>query len=425
LHPAEAAQEELDPTQFQPPVFAPAFASPDTSSARGGVLGVRHHSPDEETRNVRARSVSGIVQTSREHNKDRQSCGVVSPFVATRGEALVYLATLHEVEDPWAWRPRALDRVLVRIELKADACFKDLDEFLRTLLQKDDHMSKFTVYKDGQDELGRTLQDTVNGGIFGSDQFAVGFGDDSRNPMVSSNQDLKSTTSLSSLLRAGRNALWTHDLGSPMMIFVKVLQLNTVSAASVGPLDNDPIREVRDAGTVDDQVPVVPPGVVTFDQAFPRLTSVATDNDNPGCFEVGKGRSPWWGVAWNGSGNVGELQAPGGNLDASLRALEDGLAQAGLVDVHRDEGGALVQGHGASGFVTGLVFSFNRAFPKIAKFISTNSRKRWIEVGSGRPGSYIRAKKGAKATIVWESPFRNDYGGSVHTALMDLERHLP
>jgi hypothetical protein len=413
------------PTPVAHPNSAPAFASPDAPVARNRVLGVHHHSPDDDQRNVRARTAAAVMHTSREVVQDRKEEPAVRdilPPTAAEFDGGVYVVSLHEVEDKWAYRPRPCQRTLMHLELKANASFKDLDEFMRVVFAKGDNMSKFTVYRQGQDELGRPFQDDVNGGFGESDQFAPEIDDLDQNPRAAKALfGAKSTTKISALLRVGQNFLWTHHpTASSMIMYLKVLKLNPASEL---PSDDNPVCEVRAFGAAEyDPAPVVPPGVLSFDQAFPCLATVAANPDptSAGCFEVGKNLSPFWGFAWTYNGNIGELDTPGVNLDLSLHALEDAVRKSKKILVSPNEG-APAPAMGAPG----LVFSFHKAFPKVSKFISTNSRKRWIEVGYGRPGSYIRAKKGARATVVWESTFRKDYGGSIHSALMDLEQHLP
>jgi hypothetical protein len=284
--------------------------------------------------------------------------------------------------------------VLVRIEAKKSATFRDLDVYLRETLNLDGHLSTFRI-ATGQTLFGIPQEVNICGGEYGSDEYAEMDG------------SKKSTTRLSTFFEVGSKARWEFDIGSPTRMLLKICELTTAQTPfAPGHL----IREVADAGDAQEPTPTVPAGQITFDEAFPSLSGLALtdDHDMKGCFEVGQQNGPGWGIVWNGGGNLAQMYSPEATLAASLKLLDQRLKD---FEHWEDEVEEPVEG-----------FSFAQAFPKLSKFISMSRNKRWIEVGYGRPGSFCRAMK--TGSTVWESTFRKTYD-SVHVALMDLEAHLP
>jgi hypothetical protein len=297
---------------------------------------------------------------------------------------------LHERDRP--------NGAIVRIEAKKSATFRDLAAYMRMALNLDGHLSTFKI-STGQTNFG-AQEVTICGGEYDSDEYASA--DDGQFG------GKKGTTRLSTFFQVGNKVLWEFDIGNPTIIRLKICEVTTTQTPFA---PGNLVREVAGTGVANEPIPIVPAGQITFDEAFPSLSGLALteDTDIKGCFEVGRqDLSPFWGIVWNGGGNLADMSVPAPTLGASLKQLDHQLKN---FEHWEDEAEEAVEG-----------FSFAQAFPKLAKFISIPRNKRWIEVGYGCPGSFCRAMKPGGA--IWQSPFRKTYD-SVHVALMDLEAHLP
>jgi hypothetical protein len=143
--------------------------------------------------------------------------------------------------------------VLVRIEAKKSATFRDLDVYLRDTLNLDGHLSTFRI-ATGQARFGIPQEVNICGGEYGSDEYAEMDG------------SKKSTTRLSTLFEVGSKARWEFDIGNPTRMLLKICELTTAQTPfAPGHL----IREVADAGDAQEPTPTVPAGQITFDEAFP------------------------------------------------------------------------------------------------------------------------------------------------------------
>jgi hypothetical protein len=363
----------------------------------------------------------------------------------------VIIVSLHAVKDPFAMKngrllPKPEKQALVPfIEIRQSATFHDLDQFLRKCLVGGDpwHMSKFEIFESNGASPYPTQAEPQRGLVVvnGSEFYEL------EDPSLLADEGSESClTELSALICTHRNqrVVWHFNYVCDPAWYI--LRINDMKPASTAFIEAGvPIQEKAVSN-----VPIVPggehdgehDGVHAFDDAFPRLSALVVSDmgdDMAGCFSFGHQRQHVpWAEAQNGGGQLGQLKNPvRADLDASICALERSVAQSGAWTLDLDlptaelpigEGGSVATRTRARGQAAARAFSLARTFPKITAFVSlTAAKKQWIEAGyyPGGVTSFVRAVSGRKADIVWQSPFRKDYGGSVHAGLVDLEAGLP
>lgn len=307
------------------------------------------------------------------------------------------LFSIHQSRGWGASGPKFDTQPLARMSIRPGATFGDLDHFLREALRKDGHLSVFKV-KTGRadpDLMGREEEIEVEG------DFGDGYLD----------SEMRSkSTKVKSLVWATKasQAVWHFDMGNTTHIAVKAEHL--ASVADTVALNGAPIQDYRaDAHESDEDEDEDEDTAGTFDDAYPSIVSAII---NDGGLDIGKGAcsSHYWATVWNEGGGLADMDQPCGGphpIDSSLRSLEE--------DVGCEEGESPTPDTAA--------FSFEARYPKVAKFVSTKTQKRWIEIGTGRGGPVIKALK--TSGVVWQSPLRELYNNSPHAALCALEKHLP
>lgn len=342
-----------------------------------------------------------IAQSQPHSPEDRPTAADAYSRKRARTAAPPSQACLFSIHSSDGWGrdgPKFQQDPTLQMYVKPGATFSQLDQFLREALHRDGHLSTFRI-KTGE-------VDGDFGGYQHEEEIEVegDFGGAYLDDFQKAN-----STKVKSLVWAAKpsRAVWHFDLGNTTHVSVKALQLASVEETMAL---NDPIQDCE-AGTESEseEDEDADNNEGTFDDAFP---SIANAIINEGGLDIGKGacNGHFWATVWNEGGGLVDMDEPCGGahpLDSSLRSLEMDVAR----EENEDE-----EPHTAT-------FSFEARYPKVAKFISTTSQKRWVEIGTGRMGPVVKALASGK--VVWKSSLRQQFGNSPHAALCALEKHLP
>jgi len=307
------------------------------------------------------------------------------------------IVSLYQTQGWGNYGPKARKDPLTRVTIKPGATFGQLDAYLRDLLNVDGHLSLFRV-KTGKETYGRPEEVEVAGD----------YGDFDADGMRGSSSKVKS------LVWDGKasEAVWHFDMGSTTHIIIRVNEL--ASAAETGALTS-PVQDYAPDAEVEDEQEEDDPQGPTFDDAYPTLLGQIESFEGIIGIGMGAGSNHYFAFVCNEGGNVSDMHQPhvdgiGGDvISSSLRKMEmEAMQMYGGMISHQT-----------------FTFDFASKYPKVAQFISVKgTRKRWIEFGTGRGGPFIKALKGCKEEVVWQSPVRQQYNLSPHTALCALEKNL-
>jgi hypothetical protein len=321
------------------------------------------------------------------------------------------VAAIYQIKGWGRNGPKPCSEPLMRVHIKPGASFTQLDAYLRELMNKDGHLSTFSV-KTGKKLYGRPEEVTIEGdyGDFGPSDFMK-----------------KGATKVKTLLWAGNDkaseAVWNFDIGNPTHAIIRALELASEEQTSrlICPIEDACSSESeRDEDVDEDECDTTGP---SFDEAYPALFRQLVSMD--GIMKIGNGAFKDYGFAgvWNEGGPVADLDSPPADESLSGTIPGDVLSKS-----FRQLDREATRTYGGIMSPHTFMFSFPQRYPKVAGFISTSTTagtsKRWLEIGTGRGGPFIKAMKGPKQTVVWQSPVREQYGRSVHAALCALEKHL-
>ena len=304
-----------------------------------------------------------------------------------------------------------------------NASFKMLDEFLRSTLGKDGHLSSFHIKRpfmiDGGHQEGKP--DKIDGGAYPEWDMSKEF------PGV-----LPASTRIDSIMRPG------GDIESGYTV---VWEFDSCLGPTIVPVTERPrVLDGRPAAIkIEESVPEQPaaqtqPSTATvaqrqrartgpsFDEVFPQLAHHCI---NDGGLTLGKGADPYnAAMCCNEGGTVGDIDLPfAGTLTELLFALENECRRTySLLDLDiRPEDRATDAERDQ--------YDFAARYPKISKHVSLGKMKRWIQIGTVWSGPFAKASKGDAFArtdqALWQSrPGSKAFGHSVEAALDAMEAAL-